>query len=179
MLLFIVVFWHGWLRRALPVRLSQVCLLGCLWQTMLTRQTLKNAQLAVNIQHTLSGKWEEFGAAESVDIFFLFLFLLFASGQFEFIPGKDEEMVFFTITPDSSRLMFSWVVEELRLCVNVVRTQQTDQLKQTQYVIFDSLVHWFDSLAASCCQSMYLDLINWLSYLFIFKNRMTSRFFWK
>lgn len=51
-----------------------------LWQTMLTRQTSKNAQLAVKLRHILSGDlWKEFRAAQT-----MLHLSVFGSVQFQF-----------------------------------------------------------------------------------------------
>lgn len=130
MLLFIVVFWHDRLRRALPVRLSQVrlwdvcgrpCWPGRHWKMHNWQWTFNMLYLG---NERNSGQLGRVGG----DLFsFSFPSFCLRSVWVHPWEGRRNVLVFFTITPDSSRLMFSWVEEEFGLCVNVVRTQRTDQ----------------------------------------------------
>lgn len=114
--------------------------LGCLWQTMLTKQTSKNAQLAAKIQRTLSGKWEEFRAARASRRLSFFLLLLLPRVSLSSLLGWREETVFYNNSGLLTYLQLGGVWEECLLCVHIARRHWSDRLEQTQYVIFNSWV---------------------------------------
>lgn len=95
MLLLAVVFLHGWLRRALPVSLSQVCLWDVCgrpcWPSR--HRKMHNWQRKFNILYL---KWEEFRAARaSRRLSFFFLLLLLPRVSLSSLLGWSEETVFY------------------------------------------------------------------------------------
>lgn len=115
--------------------------LGCLWQTMLTKQTSKNAQLAAKIQHTLSGKWEVFRAARaSRRLSFFFCCCCLGSVWVHSWEGVKKQ---FFYNNGGLLTYLGWVGCEKSvclLCVHIARRHRSDRLEQTQYVIFNSWV---------------------------------------